>query len=131
MSLNDPVSDMIARIRNAHLAKLKTLISIYSGLNIGVLKVLKDEGFIEEYEILENLNKKSIKIKLRYMSNEPAIKIIQRVSTPGKRVYSSIKKLERFKNGLGINIVSTSRGVMSDYECIKHNLGGEVICKVF
>jgi small subunit ribosomal protein S8 len=131
MSLNDPISDMVARIRNAHMGRLKSLISLYSGVNVGILKVLKDEGYIDDYQIQEESNKKSILIKLRYFENEPAIKEIKRISKPGKRVYSSIKNSTKFRNGLGVTIFSTSKGILSDYECIKHNLGGEVLCRVF
>ena len=134
MYVNDPVGDMLTRIRNGQMVRLASVVSPSSKLRKGVLEVLQREGYIRTFT--ESLNKVSgfneLKIELKYGENNlPAITEVKRVSTPGRRVYSSIKKLLKFYNGLGIAILSTPKGVMSDYEARLENVGGEVLCKVF
>ena len=134
MYVNDPVGDMLTRIRNGQMVRLASVVSPSSKLRKGVLEVLQREGYIRTFT--ESLNKVSgfneLKIELKYgENNHPAITEVKRVSTPGRRVYSSIKKLLKFYNGLGIAILSTPKGVMSDYEARLENVGGEVLCKVF
>ena len=132
MAFNDALSDMLARIKNAHRAK-KTFTSCYkSKLNINVLSVLKEEGYIRDFKDIEQRKGiSSIKIDLKYYNGTPVIKRIKRISKPGIRVYSKISELEKPYGGLGISILSTPKGVMSDIQARKNNVGGEVICRVF
>jgi|TARA_B110000438_G_scaffold257591_1_gene265798 small subunit ribosomal protein S8 len=132
MAFNDSLSDMLARIKNAHKAN-KTFTSCYkSKLNLNVLSVLKDEGYIRDYKDFE-LRKgiSNIKIDLKYYNGSPVIKKIKRISKPGIRVYSKIEELSKSYGGLGISILSTSKGVMSDQKARDNNVGGEVLCEVF
>ena len=132
MAFNDSLSDMLARIKNAHKAN-KSFTSCYSSkLNTNVLNVLKDEGYIRDFQnvqIREGIN--SIKIDLKYHNGTPVIKKIKRISKPGIRVYSKIKELSKPYGGLGISIISTPKGVMSDQKARVNNVGGEVLCEVF
>ena len=132
MAFNDSLSDMLARIKNAHRAR-KSITSCYkSNLNMNVLSVLKDEGFIRDFrdvEIRKGIN--SIQIDLKYYNGTPVIKNIKRISKPGIRVYSKITDLPKTYGGLGISILSTSMGVMSDNKARQKNVGGEVLCEVF
>ena len=132
MAFNDSLSDMLARIKNAHRAR-KSITSCYkSNLNMNVLSVLKDEGFIRDFrdlEVRKGIN--SIQIDLKYFNGNPVIKNIKRVSKPGIRVYSKISDLPKTYGGLGISILSTSMGVMSDNKARQKNVGGEVLCEVF
>ena len=132
MALNDLLSDMLARIKNAHKAN-KSYTSCYSSkLNTNVLSVLKDEGYIRDFkkiEIREGIN--NIKIDLKYHNGTPVIKKIKRISKPGIRVYSKIKELSKPYGGLGISIISTPKGVMSDQKARVNNVGGEILCEVF
>ena len=132
MAFNDSLSDMLARIKNAHRAN-KTFTSCYkSKLNLNVLSVLKDEGYIRDYqdvEIRKGIN--NIKIDLKYYNGNPVIKRIKRISKPGIRVYSKINDLQKSYGGLGISILSTPKGVMSDQKARDNNVGGEVLCEVF
>tara|TARA_Y100000817_G_C16559774_1_gene412614 strand:+ start:133 stop:531 length:399 start_codon:yes stop_codon:yes gene_type:complete len=132
MAFNDALSDMLARIKNAHRAK-KTFTSCYkSKLNTNVLTVLKEEGYIRDFkDIEERKGISSIKIDLKYYNGTPVIKRIKRISKPGIRVYSKISELEKPYGGLGISILSTPKGVMSDQQARKNNVGGEVLCEVF
>ena len=132
MAFNDALSDMLARIKNAHRAK-KTFTSCFkSKLNENVLSVLKEEGYIRDYTNVENRKGiNSIKIDLKYYNGTPVIKKIKRISKPGIRVYSKISDLEKPYGGLGISILSTPKGVMSDHEARKNNVGGEILCEVF
>ena len=132
MAFNDALSDMLARIKNAHKAK-KTYTSCFkSKLNLNVLSVLKDEGYIRDFSDIEERKGISfIKIDLKYYNGSPVIKKIKRISKPGIRVYSKITDLEKPYGGLGISILSTPKGVMSDQEARKNNVGGEVLCEVF
>lgn len=131
MALTDPLGDMLARIRNGQQAGKATIASPASKLRMNVLEVLKKEGYIRGYELQEEANKRNLKIELKYFEGEPVIKTIDRVSKPGRRVYSGIKDLTKVRGGLGISILSTPRGVMSDTEARAANVGGEVLCRVF
>ncbi|GHT88854.1 30S ribosomal protein S8 [Alphaproteobacteria bacterium] len=133
MAVNDSISDFITRIRNAQMAGLKTVDSPMSKHREAVAKVLRDEGYVREYSVIDDSKGKFklLHVELKYYEGKPVISEIRLVSTPGRRVYSSIKKLKLVKNGLGINILSTPRGVLSDTEARKHSVGGEVICTVF
>ncbi len=132
MAFNDALSDMLARIKNAHQAR-KSYTSCYkSKLNSNVLSVLKDEGYIRDFkdiEIRKGIN--NIQIDLKYYNGTPVIKNIKRVSKPGIRVYSKISDLPKIYGGLGISILSTPKGVMSDNQARKNNVGGEILCEVF
>lgn len=132
MSMTDPLADMLTRIRNGQQAGLYTINSPFSKLREGVLAVLKAEGYITDYERVDtDPVKPELKIVLRYENGRPVIKELNRISKPGRRVYYAISKLKKFYNGLGVIILSTSKGVISDYEARKHNVGGEVLCSVF
>ncbi len=132
MSMTDTLADMLTRIRNGHSAKLFTVTALYSGLCENVLEVLKTEGYIRDYQKIANDNNHTeLKIELKYLEGLPVIKEISRVSKPGRRQYTKISRLPKFYNGLGISILSTSHGVMSDYEARQKNIGGEVLCTVF
>ncbi|MBP0494381.1 MULTISPECIES: 30S ribosomal protein S8 [Acetobacterales] len=132
MQLSDPLGDMLTRIRNGQRARQARVVSPASRLRSDVLEVLKREGYIRGFrgeELRPGI--KVLDIELKYSEGEPAIKEITRVSKPGRRVYSKIKELPKFYNGLGISILSTPRGVMSDLEARAANVGGEVLCRVF
>ena len=132
MSFNDSLSDMLTRIRNAQKANKNVTFCLSSNLNNNVLNVLKNEGYIRDYEkveIREGINK--IKIELKYHDGIPVIKKIKRISKPGIRVYSKIKELPKPYGGLGISIISTPKGVMSDQKARANNVGGEILCEVF
>lgn len=131
MNLNDPVGDLITRIRNAHLRGRSKLTSPASNLRARVLQVLKDEGYIRDFREIESGVHKELEIELKYYEGAPAIHEIQRVSKPGRRVYSSIKDLRLVRNGLGISILSTPKGVMSDNAARDANVGGEILCEVY
>jgi small subunit ribosomal protein S8 len=131
MNINDPIGDLITRIRNAQLRGRSKLSSPASTLRMRVLQVLKDEGYIRDFRETENGPHKEIEIELKYYEGAPAIHEIQRVSKPGRRVYSSIKDLRLVRNGLGISIISTPKGVMSDAAARDQNVGGEILCEVY
>ncbi|HWX47962.1 MAG TPA: 30S ribosomal protein S8 [Roseomonas sp.] len=132
MSLSDPLGDMLTRIRNAHRARQSRCTSPASRLRADVLEVLKREGYIRAWRSEQvRPGVSMLDIELKYSEGEPAIKEIMRVSKPGRRVYSKIRELPKFYNGLGISILSTPRGVMSDNEARAANVGGEVLCRVF
>lgn len=132
MSMSDPLGDMLTRIRNAQTRKLDSVVTPASNLRANVLEVLVKEGYIRGYERREAAPGISeLKIELKYHDGEPVIRRIRRVSKPGRRVYSKIKDLPRPFNGLGIAVLSTPRGVMSDVEAREANVGGEVLCQVF
>ncbi len=132
MNINDPVGDMITRIRNAYMRGKETVDSPSSNLRINVLDVLRDEGFIRGYSQTDFDNGKSeIQIDLKYHEGESVIKEINRVSKPGRRVYSSVSSMPLVRNGLGISIISTPKGVMSDKKARTKNVGGEILCVVF
>ena len=132
MSMTDPLADLFTRIRNGQRAHKETIVAPASRLRSNVLEVLKNEGYIRgysQYEVRPGISE--IKIELKYHEGDPVIREINRISTPGRRVYSKIKDLPRIYNGLGISILSTPRGVMSDSEARDANVGGEVLCQVF
>ncbi len=132
MAISDPLGDMITRIRNAQRARRTTTRAPASRLHANVLEVLKREGYIRSWKMVEvRPGVRELEIELKYADGEPVIREITRVSTPGRRVYSKIKELPRFYNGLGLSILSTPRGVMSDVEARAANVGGEVLCRVF
>lgn len=132
MSINDPLGDMLTRIRNGQAARLTSVDSPASKLRAGVLEVLKREGYIRNYEVAKNANgSATITVELKYSEGQPVIREISRVSKPGRRVYSQVKGVPRVFNGLGISIISTPRGVLSDKEAREANVGGEVLCRVF
>jgi small subunit ribosomal protein S8 len=132
MNINDPIGDMITRIRNAQRIGKKTTFSPFSRLRCAVLDVLMRSGYIRHYEEV-NLDNglKDIRIELKYLDGEPVIRHISRVSTPGRRSYFGSKKIPAVRNHLGISILSTSKGVMSDVEAKAANVGGELLCRVF
>ena len=132
MSLSDPVGDLLTRIRNGQRAGKATIITPASGLRENLLSVLEREGYIrgfERYVVREGVEE--LRVDLKYNEGTPVINEIQRVSKPGRRVYAKIKDLQKVYNGLGISILSTPRGVMSDQEARQANVGGEVLCQVF
>ena len=132
MSLNDPLSDLLTRIRNGQAARLSEIKSPASKLRANVLEVLKREGYIRDYAVKQNDNGSSqLNVELKYSEGQPVIKEITRVSKPGRRVYTQIKDVPRVYNGLGISILSTPRGVLSDKEAREANVGGEILCRVF
>ena len=132
MAFNDSLSDMLARIKNAHNANKSFTSCFSSKLNVNVLNVLKSEGYIRDFkkvQVREGIN--NIKIDLKYYNGIPVIKKIKRISKPGIRVYSKIKELPKPYGGLGISIISTPKGVMSDQKARANNVGGEILCEVF
>jgi small subunit ribosomal protein S8 len=132
MSMTDPLGDMLTRIRNGQRARKNLISSPASKLRSNVLDVLKREGYIRDYEQRElRPGVSEIEIQLKYHEGEPVIREIARVSKPGRRVYTKIQDLQRVYNGLGIAILSTPRGVLSDTEARDQNVGGEVLCQVF
>ena len=132
MTLTDPIGDMFARIRNGQMRSLETIDIPSSNFRRNILEILKNEGFIKDYYIekLKN-NKINLKINLKYYEGDQVIKEIKRISKPGRRVYSRATSIPRVMNGLGLAILSTPKGVMTDTEARKNNLGGEIICRVF
>ena len=132
MSYSDPIGDMLTRIRNGQRARKATVLAPHSRLRTSVLDVLKREGYIRGYaEREERPGVVALEIELKYHEGEPVIREIERVSKPGRRIYSKIKDLPRVHGGLGIAILSTPRGVMSDTDARAANVGGEVLCQVF
>ena len=132
MSLSDPIGDMIARIKNAQLRNQKMIKLPSSKFKTKIAEVLKNEGFIIDYKIeSKESNTYDLLINLKYNSGSPVISTIERISKPGRRIFSSAESLPKINNGLGIAIISTPKGVMTDIEARKQKLGGEIICKVF
>ena len=132
MSLSDPIGDMIARIKNAQIRNHKKITLPSSKFKVKIADVLKSEGFIIDYKINKlEFNKVDLAIDLKYYSGSPVISTIERVSKPGRRIFSSAESLPKINNGLGIAIISTPKGVMTDIDARKQKLGGEIICKVF
>ena len=132
MTLVDPVGDMLTRIRNGQMRSLNKIDIPFSLFRSKILEVLKKEGYIIDFKVEKNENNhKSLKVDLKYYEGQPVIREIKRISKPGRRVYSRATSIPRVHNGLGVAILSTSKGVMSDSEAIKNNLGGEIICRVF
>jgi small subunit ribosomal protein S8 len=132
MSVNDPLGDMLTRIRNAQMRKKGKVSTPGSRLRANVLDVLEQEGFIRGYTSTDHGNGRTeFDIELKYFDGAPVIKMIERVSKPGRRVYAAVDAMPRVANGLGITIVSTPKGVMADHAARENNVGGEVLCKVF
>ena len=132
MSMNDPLGDMLTRIRNAQMRRKNKVKTPGSRLRATVLDVLKSEGFIRDYSTTDYGNGRTeFEIELKYYEGEPVIRTIERVSKPGRRVYSAVTNMPRVANGLGITIVSTPKGVMADHSAREQNVGGEVLCRVF
>ena len=132
MSFTDPIADMITRIRNAQLRTLDSVSIPSSKFRARILDVLKEEGYISDYKFLSDVtNKGSLIINLKYNNGLPVIKEIRRISKPGRRIYTKADSIPKIQSGLGIAIVSTSMGIMSDNDARSKNIGGEIICKVF
>jgi small subunit ribosomal protein S8 len=131
MSLSDPIGDMIARIKNAQIRNHKKIQLPSSKFKVKIAEVLKSEGYIIDYKVSQESNKPYLEISLKYNSGNPVISSIQRVSKPGRRIFSRAESLPKINNGLGIAIISTPKGVMSDIDARKQKVGGEIICKVF
>jgi small subunit ribosomal protein S8 len=132
MSMNDPVGDMLTRIRNAQMRNKSNVSTPASKLRGWVLDVLKSEGYIRGYEsIVGRDGKPAIEVSLKYFDGEPVIKELRRISTPGRRVYAGVKEIPFVRQGLGVAIVSTPKGVMSDGQARATNVGGEILCTVF
>ena len=132
MFVNDPIGDMLTRIRNAQMRHKSTVRTPASKMRERVLKVLQDEGYIRSYEAAaDKAGHPEFEVSLKYFDGEPVIRELKRVSTPGRRVYSGVQDIPQVRQGLGIAIVSTPRGVMSDAQARTDNVGGEVLCTVF
>ncbi len=132
MAMNDPLGDMLTRIRNAQMRSKSKVTTPGSRLRATVLDVLKSEGYIRGYSSTELGNGRTeFDIELKYFDGEPVIREVSRVSKPGRRVYVSVKNLPRINNGLGVAILSTPKGVMADHEARDQNVGGEILCTVF
>lgn len=129
MSLQDPIADMLTRIRNGQISKKKFIYMPSSNLKVSIANVLKNEGFIESYKI-KNEIKPILKLVLKYFKGTPVIEKIKRISSPGLRIYKDKKSLPQVKSGMGIAIISTSKGIMTDKVARNLNLGGEIICYV-
>ena len=131
MSLTDPIGDMLARIKNSQLRNHKKVEMPSSNFKMKIADVLKNEGYINGFNVDKNENKQVLIIDLKYNSGSPVISVIERVSKPGRRVFSSAQSLPKLNNGLGIAIISTPKGVMTDVDAREQKVGGEIICKVF
>jgi len=131
MSLSDPIGDMIARIKNAQVRSHKLVELPSSNFKIRISEILKSEGYIIDYKVNNDTKKPILSINLKYHSGNPVISAIERVSKPGRRIFSSAESLPKINNGLGIAIISTPMGVMTDLDARKKKVGGEIICKVF
>mgnify|MGYP001335749973 FL=1 len=131
MSMTDPIADLLTRIRNGQQIKKSKIACPASKTKVSILKVLKEEGFIRDYEIVETEKRKNIEISLKYHYGEPVIKEIIRVSKPGMRVYSSVKNMPVYKNNMGVSILSTSKGIMTNFSAKEANIGGEIICRIY
>ena len=131
MSLSDPIGDMIARVKNAQDRNHKKVDLPSSNFKNKIAEILKNEGFIKEFKVNSENNKNILSLELKYHSGNPVISAFERVSKPGRRIFSSADSLPKINNGLGIAIVSTPKGVMTDIDARKQKVGGEIICKVF
>ncbi len=133
MAISDPIGDLLARIRNGQLRGTAKIKSPNSQLRIRLLDVLQQEGYIRGYTEVEfkETGRKELEIELKYHEGRPAIRELKRISTPGRRVYTSVKELKPHRQGLGVSIVSTPQGVMTDSTAREKNVGGEVLCQVF
>ena len=131
MSLSDPIGDMIARVKNAQARNHKKVDLPSSNFKSRIADILKNEGFIKDFKINSEGSKPVLTLELKYHSGNPVINAFERVSKPGRRIFSSAESLPKINNGLGIAIVSTPKGVMTDIDARKQRVGGEIICKVF
>ena len=131
MSLSDPIGDMIARVKNAQARNHKKVELPSSNFKTKIADILKNEGFIKDFKVDERNNKSVLSLELKYHSGNPVISAFERVSKPGRRIFSSADSLPKINNGLGIAIISTPKGVMTDIDARKQRIGGEIICKVF
>ena len=132
MSMSDPLGDMLTRIRNAQMRNMSTVKTPGSKLRTWVLDVLKNEGYIRGYEFIKSdIGRDEIEVSLKYFDGSPVIKEIKRVSKPGRRVYAGAKEIPQVRQGLGVAIISTSKGIMSDMQARETNVGGEILCTVF
>ena len=131
MSLSDPIGDMIARVKNAQARNHKKVELPSSNFKVKIADILKNEGFIKDFKINQETKKPLLSLELKYHSGNPVISNFERVSKPGRRIFSSAESLPKINNGLGIAIVSTPKGVMTDIDARKQKVGGEIICKVF
>ena len=131
MSLSDPIGDMIARIKNAQNRSHKNVVLPSSNFKVKIADILKNEGFIKDFKVNKESNKATLSLELKYYSGNPVISTFERISKPGRRIFSSADGLPKINNGLGIAIVSTPKGVMTDIDARKQRVGGEIICKVF
>jgi len=130
--MTDPIADMLTRIKNALMARHKTVVVPGSKLKLEIARILKEEGYIEDYRVIEEKPQIKIEIVLKYDEKKrPVIAGIRRVSKPGRRIYRGYKELPKVLNGLGIAIISTSQGIMTDHEAKKRRVGGEVICEIW
>ena len=130
MSMNDPIADLLTRIRNANMRKKESLEILSSKIKISILEVLKEEGFIRKWQLDDDKVFPKLKIWLKYVDDFPVIREIKRVSKPGLRLYSKGKDCKPILNGQGISIISTSKGIKSDRQCRDENIGGELLCTV-
>ncbi|WP_292994897.1 30S ribosomal protein S8 [Nitrosomonas sp.] len=130
MSMSDPIADMLTRIRNAQLAKKRSVKMPSSNIKLSIADVLKDEGYINDFSVVRDNSKNTLEILLKYYSGDPVIEQIKRISKPGLRIYKSSKNLPDIMNGLGIAIVSTSKGVMTERKARAVGIGGELLCTV-
>ena len=131
MSLSDPIGDMIARVKNAQARNHKNVELPSSNFKAKIADILKNEGFIKNFKVVNDEKKPILSLELKYHSGNPVISNFERVSKPGRRIFSSAESLPKVNNGLGIAIVSTPKGVMTDIDARKQRVGGEIICKVF
>jgi len=131
MSLSDPIGDMIARVKNAQFRNHKKVDLPSSKFKVRIADILKNEGFIKDFSVNNETNKSILSLELKYHSGNPVINNFERVSKPGRRIFSSAEGLPKINNGLGIAIISTPKGVMTDIDARKQKVGGEIICKVF
>ena len=131
MSLSDPIGDMIARVKNAQARNHKKVELPSSNFKVKIADILKNEGFIKDFKLNSETNKSVLSLELKYHSGNPVISAFERVSKPGRRIFSSADSLPKINNGLGIAIISTPKGVMTDIDARKQRIGGEIICKVF
>ena len=130
MAFVDPIGDLITRIRNGQMRHLRKVSIPFSNFRKNILEVLKEEGFINNFLILKVDKINTFQVNLKYNDGEPVIKEIKRISKPGRRIYAKAESIPKIQNGLGISIVSTSKGVMTDVEARKNKVGGELICRV-
>ncbi|NOU01819.1 MAG: 30S ribosomal protein S8 [Gallionella sp.] len=130
MSMSDPISDMLTRIRNAQMAEKKSVVMPSSKLKVAIAEVLKDEGYVDGFSVIAMGGKSTLEIGLKYYGGRPVIESIQRISRPGLRVYKGSEDIPKVMNGLGIAIVSTSKGLMTDRKARANGIGGEVLCVV-